>query len=803
MGTLMQDLRYALRSLRNAPGFAAAAVLTLALGIGANTAIFSVVDAVLLRPLPFPASDRLVRVWGLHPQIGRESASLPDFLDWRSQATSLEGLSALSNARFTLTGTGEPEMIRGAFVTADFFHTLGVAPLQGRTFLPGEDTRAAAHVVVLGEGFWRDRFGADPRVLGRQLRLNGTSYTVVGVAPAAARLAGPVDAWTTLATDTILGRRSDFLHVVGRLRPGASTERAREELVTIMRRLEARFPETNTSWSADVQPLRDATVGPVRTALVIFMAAVALVLLIACANVANLMLARAAAREHEIVIRTALGASRGRVLRQLLTESVLLALIGGVLGVLLAAWGVQALGSVQPDTLPRVEEIGLDGRALAFALVLSVATGLLFGLAPAARLSGRAFSGGLRDGNRSVAGGRGLRNLRGGLVLAEVAVAFVLLVGAGLLVRSFDRLLRVEPGFRTDGLFTARVLLPRTKYGEPAKQTAFYERIVGSLTAMPGVTSAAAVSDAPLGDSPPYLSFDIEGQAARQRGTVQDAEVFSASPTYFTTLRIPLVQGRPFGDADRADGLPVAIINRTLARRYFGDRSPVGARLTFEDATDSTAQWMTVVGVVGDIHHAGLSDPPYPQVYLPLAQSPERWMVLVARTRSADPLALGPATRSALASIDPDLALSQVTTMEQRIAGVTARPRISALVLGSFALTALLLAAIGIYGVISYGVIQRTRELGIRMALGAGSRSVLTLVLREAMTPVAAGIAVGVLAAWAATRVLRSLLFQTGTTDVTTFLGVTLFLTSAALTACYLPARRAALSDPAVALRVE
>jgi putative ABC transport system permease protein len=800
MDTLLHDLRYALRALRHHSGFTLTAVLTLGLGIGANVAIFSAVNAVLLRPLPFERPDRLVRVWGLHPQIGRESASLPDFLDWRAQSPSLASLSALANTRFTLTGTGGPEMIRGALVTADFFQTLGVMPLRGRAFAAGEDRRAAARVVVLGEPLWRRRFGGDSSVLGRSINLNGTAHTVVGIAPASARIQGPVDAWTTLIIDTTLGRRSDFLHVIGRLKPGVSVARGQTELAAVARRLSDRYPETNTNWSVDVVPLRDAMVGPVRTALLLFAVAVGLVLLIACANVANLMLARATAREHEVVIRTALGASRSRLVRQLLTESVLLALLGGGLGVLLAGWGVQALRSLEPGTLPRADEIGLSGHVLAFALVLSVGTGLLFGLAPATRLSS---GGGLGGGTRAVAGGPGLRSLRGALVLGEVALAFVLLVGAGLLVRSFDQLLRVDPGFRTDGLFTARLLLPRIKYPEESKQAAFLEQLVERVSAMPSVRSAAVVSDAPLGDSPSYLAFSIEGQPEAPPGDVHDVEQFSASPSYFGTLGIPLVQGRPFDASDRADRPPVAIVNQAAMRRYFGDRSPLGQRLTFDAPTDSVVHWMTIVGVVGDIHQAGLGEPPYPQVYVPVAQDPGRWMVLVARTDARDPLTLGPATLRTVASLDPDLALSQLTTMEQRISETTRRPRVSAIVLAGFAVTALLLAAIGIYGVVSFGVLQRTRELGIRMALGAREGTVLAMVLRQGMAPVVVGITAGMAAAWAATRVLRNVLFQVGATDPATFLAVTLFLSGAALLACYLPARRAARSDPVAALRAE
>jgi putative ABC transport system permease protein len=799
---MLQDIRYALRSLRHHPVFALTAILTLALGIGANTAIFSAVNGVLLRPLPFREPDRVIEVWGQHPTIGRESASLPDFLDWRAQAPAFASLSALANTRFTLGGAGEPEMIRGAMVTADFFRTLGVDPVRGRGFLPGEDTRAAPRVVVLGESLWHRRFAGDPAVVGQVIQLNGKPYTVVGIAPATARIQGPVDAWTPYAIDTVLGRRSDFLHVIGRLAPGASLDRARDELTTVARHLAEQYPESNTGWSVELLPLRDAMVGDVRPALLLFMLAVGLVLLIACANVANLMLARAVAREQEMAIRTALGASRRRLLRQLLTESVLLALVGGGLGVILAAWGVQGLNAT-PGVLPRVEEIGIDGRVLAFALLLSLATGLGFGLLPAARVAAGALGGGLREGSRGIAGGRGLRRIRNGLVLAEVALAFVLLVGAGLLLRSFDRLTRVEPGFRPDGLLTARLLLTGRSYAEEPHQAAFLEQAMTGLAAVPGVRSAAIVSDAPLGDAPPYVALSLEGRPSPARGVVQDVELFSATSSYFGTLGIPLLEGRLFGPTDRPATPLVAVINRTMVHRFFQDRSPLGLRFTFDEPTDTAARWITVVGVVGDIRHAGLSESPYPQVYLPVAQAPGRWMVLVARAAGRDAEGLAPAMRRIVSALDPTLALSDVTTMEQRIASVTRWPRLSAVVLGGFAGTALLLAAIGIYGVVSYGVLQRTREVGVRMALGAGTRTVLAMVLRQGMAPVLIGLLAGMVGAWAGARLLRRLLFEVGAGDPLTFVAVTLFMTAAAALACYLPARRAARSDPVTALRAE
>jgi putative ABC transport system permease protein len=798
---MLQDIRYALRSLRQHPVFALTAILTLALGIGANTAIFSAVNGVLLRPLPFRQPDRVIRVWGHHPTIGRESASLPDFLDWRAQAPAFASLSALANTRFTLGGSGEPEMIRGAMVTADFFRTLGVDPVRGRGFLPGEDTRAAPRVVVLGETLWHRRFAGDPAIVGQAVQLNGKPYTVVGIAPATARIQGPVDAWTPYAIDTVLGRRNDFLHVIGRLAPGASLDRARDELATAARHLAEQYPETNSRWSVELLPLRDAMVGDVRPALLLFMLAVGLVLLIACANVANLMLARAVAREQEMAIRTALGASRARLLRQLLTESVLLALVGGALGVVLAAWGVQGLTAI-PGALPGVDQIGIDGRVLAFALLLSLVTGVGFGLLPAARVAGGTVGGGLRGGSRAI-GGPGLRRIRSGLVLAEVALAFVLLIGAGLLIRSFDRLTRVEPGFRTEGVLTARLLLTGPGYVEEPRQAAFLQQTLDGVAALPGVASAALVSDAPLGDGPPYVSFTLEGRPAPAPGVVQDVELFSASSSYFGTLAIPLLEGRLFDPTDRAETPLVAVVNRALVRRFFQDRSPLGQRLTFDEPTDSAARWITVVGVVGDIHHAGLSEAPYPQVYLPVAQAPGRWMVVVARAAGRNAEALAPAMRRVVASLDPNLALSDVRTMEQRISSATLWPRLSAVVLGGFAGTALLLAALGIYGVVSYGVLQRTREVGVRMALGAGARTVLAMVLRQGMAPVAFGLLAGMVGAWAGARLLRRLLFEVGAADPLTFLAVTVFMTLAAALACYLPARRAARADPVAALRAE
>ena len=800
MHILWQDLRYAVRSLARSPGFAVAAIATLAIGIGGTTAIFSVVNGVLLRPLPFARSERLVGVWGHHVTIGRETASLPDFLDWRRESRAVEDMAAFANTRFNLAGDGEPEVVRGAAATANLLPLLGLAPSAGRAFTADEERAGAARVVLLGDGFWRRRFGARPDVLGRTLQLSGVPHTVVGIAPPALRLQQEVDVWTPLVTDTVLGRRNDFLTVVGRLRAGATLAQAQEELTTVARRLAVEYPASNAGWGVELVALQEQMVGAVRPALLVFMGAVALVLLIACANVANLMLARVTAREREVTIRAALGASRGRLARQLLTESAVVALAGGALGLLLAVWGVQGLRTLQPGTIPRAEEVGIDPAALLFALGVSLLTGLLFGLLPALRVVRRDPRAGLQASSRGSTGGTGVRSTRGALVLAEVALAFMLLIGAALLIRSFSRLQEVDPGFAGQGILTARLSFPRNAYAEPEQRVAFAERLMERLRATPGVRAAALVSDPPLGGSAPYWAFSVEGVEPPAAEVVQDAVVFSAGPGYFETVGIPLADGRLPAASDRADAPPVAVVSRSLARRYWPDRSPLGARITFGDPADTASTWMTIVGVVGDVRQASLAEAPYPQVYLPYAQLPVRSIVITARGPS-DPLTLLPALKARVAELDPGLPLSQVATMDQVVTATLARPRVNAVLLGGFALVALALAAVGIYGVIAYGVVQRTRELGIRMALGAGSEQLLRLVVRQGMAPVLAGVALGAVGALAGGRALESLLFGVGAADPLTFAAVTAFLLLVAFAASYLPARRAARSDPMVALR--
>jgi putative ABC transport system permease protein len=797
---VLHDIRYALRTLHRHRVFALTAILTLGLGIGANTAIFSAVNGVLLRPLPYPDPDRILTIWGRHPAIGRESASLPDFLDWR-KARSFSGMAAWANAAFTVTGTGEPEVVSGALVTPNYFRVLGAPIPLGRDFRDDE-ARGAARVVVLSQGYWQRAYGGRSDIVGSRITLGGVPYTIVGAGARGLALPAEVDIWAPFQTDTTLGRRNDFLQVIGRLAPGATAETAEVELATIARRLEAEYPASNAGWGVELIGLHERIVGEIQPALLVFLGAVALVLLIACANVANLMLVRVAARERELTIRAALGASRRRLVRQLLTESVLLALAGGVLGLGLAVWGVSALRALDPGTLPRLDAVRLDARALAFALVLSVGTGLLFGVVPAVRARRFDLRGGLAEGGRALSGARSAARTRSALVLAEVALASVLLVGAALLLRSFVGLTRVDPGVSVDGILTARVTLPRSRYDDPARQVAFADALLDRARALPGVASAALGSAAPVDDAVPYWAIALAGVEQPPPDVVQDAVVYRASPEYFHTFGLPLIRGRLFEASDRTDRAPVAIVSQGLAQRYWPGGDPVGSRLTFGDPTDSATSWMTVVGVVGDVRQDGAVSPAYPQIYVPFAQLSNRSVVVALRT-GRNPLALAAPLKQALAGVDPSLALSQVTTMEQRVASTLARPRVNALLLAGFAATALVLAALGIYGVIAYSVVQRTRELGIRVALGASADAVLGMVMRQGLTPVMIGLAIGLGVAAAGSRVLRSLLYGVTATDLATYGAVAAFLTAVAAAASYVPARRAARSDPVQALRAE
>ena len=807
MDTLFQDLRFALRGLLRRPGFTAAVVATLALGIGANAAIFSVVNAVLLRPLPYADPERLVMVWGRYPDFGRTGTSLPDFTDWRNGTTgTFEEMAALHSAPFNLTGLGEPEQLKADRVSANFFRTLGVRPMLGRGFLPEEErTGGDDDVVVLSHGFWQRRFAGDAGVVGRSIQLSGRPYTVIGIAPQGFRFLHDVDLWAPARIDTasmMQRRRSEYLGVFGRLKPGVTVERAGSELAGVLERVAAEFPETNSRLQSEVVSMKEDLVGKVRPALLVFSGAVGLVLLIACANVANLLLARAAAREREVAVRVALGAARGRLVRQLLTESVLIALVGAAVGLLIAVWAVSALRAGSPEgLLPRLGEVRVDPAVVAFSIALAIGTGLLFGLAPALRLASGTLHDSLKEGSRGAAGGAQTR-FRNGLVLGEVAVAVVLLVGAGLLIRSFERLNRVDPGFKPERVLTYGVVLPRSRYGEIAQLPPVYTQLLERTRQIPGVQSVALSNDIPM-QGAGYVTFAIEGRPQTTDGQVtEDVQPFSVTSDYFRTLGIPLRRGRLIEPQDVEGAPQVAVINEEMQRRYFVGRDPIGLRVTFGDPADTSSTWFTVVGVVGNVAQEGLTAKPYAQLYRPLMQAPQRGMWVTVRT-AGEPSSVAGAARAALKAVDPDLPANDVRTMEDRISENIAQPRVSVALLGGFSSIALVLAAIGIYGVVSYTVVQRTREIGIRMALGARPEGVLRLVIGQGLVPVAAGVVLGLVLALAATRLMRSLLFGVSATDPLTFAFVALFLGLVALVATYFPARRATRVDPLEALRYE
>ncbi|HKG90587.1 MAG TPA: ABC transporter permease, partial [Gemmatimonadaceae bacterium] len=702
MDSLLRDLKFTLRTLSRAPAFTAAVAITLALGIGANAAIYSVINGVLLKPLPYAEPERLVMVWGNHTTIGRETASWPDFADWRGGTTAFEQLAGSGNIALNLgSDTGEPERVRGNRVTSNWLQTFGARPLMGRGFTTADEVWGSHRVVVLSYGLWQRRFGSNPQIVGQAITMNGLPYTVVGVAQPGFRFPETAELWVPLSFDPSRpppGRRADFLTVVGRLKPGATVERAQAELSAIMKRLVAEYPQSNTGWSAEVVSLHDQVVGGVKRALLVFAGAVGLVLLIACANVANLMLARAAAREREIAVRASLGAGRGRIARQLLTESVILSLIGGGLGLLMAVWGVSALRALRPGNLPRLDEIGVDGGVLAFTAAISVLTGMVAGLAPLLRLTRSELSSSLREGSRGAAGGR-LDRVRGGLVMSQVALALVLLTGAGLLVKSFSRLVGVDPGFRGDDVLTFAVSLSPTKYAEEPRVVAFYQQLEARLAALPGVRTVGATSSLPMGGGFSYLSFLVRGRPVPDPSVVQDAAVSAVTPGFFETLRIPLRAGRLLDASQDGPGTPqTVVINETMAQRFWRGTSPLGQRLSRGDTSE--AGWYTVVGVVGNTRIEELTREPYPQIYFSAPQVGTRTLTLVAKT-SGDPLRLAGAARREVAALDRDLPVFELTTMEERLARSVSRPRVNLTLLAVFATVALALAAVGIYGVMS------------------------------------------------------------------------------------------------------
>jgi putative ABC transport system permease protein len=804
---LLHDLRYAARLQRKNPGFTIIAIIALALGIGANTAIFSVVNTVLLRPLPYKDPERLVMVWEDATKSGypRDTPAAANFVDWRDQSQNFEGMAAIADESFNLTGSGDPERLEGRRVSANMFPLLGVDPQIGRVFTAAEDQPGAQRVVVLSYALWQRRFGGDPGIIGQSLTLNGESHVVVGVMPARFQFPSSDDqAWVPIAlTQQEAGNRNrHYLEVVGRLRPGVSLAQAQSEMSTIAARLQQQYPQSNAELGAVVQPLQEHLVGDIKPALLVLLGAVGLVLLIACANVANLLLARAAVRQKEIAVRVALGAKRSRLIRQFLTESVLLSTLGGVVGLAIAYGGLILLKAFIPENISQAREISIDLKVLAFTFLVSVATGLIFGLAPAIQAARFNQIDTLKEGGRDAATGGSGKRLRGLLVTAEVAISLVLLIGAGLLINSFLRLRNVDPGFRTDNLLTMKIVLPEPKYEEMERRSAFYTELVNRVQSLAGVRSAAVTSNLPLYRQGNSISIGIEGQPAPPPGQERIIVTRIISPRYFDTMSIPVLQGRGLTEQDTETTPNVVVISETMARRYWPGEDAVGKRIAV-GRIRKPADWIQVVGVAKDVRQFELNAEPKPQMYLTYRQAgffDSR--DLVVKT-DVDPASMAATVRKAVWEIDKDQPVSNIQTMDQILADSIARQRFSMLVLAIFAAVALVLAGVGIYGVMSYSVAQRTHEIGIRMALGAQTGAVLKLAVGYGMKLVIAGIAIGLVAAFALTRVMSTLLFGVTATDPTTFTLISLLLIAVAVVASYVPARRATRVNPIIALRYE
>jgi predicted permease len=809
--TLIADARYALRVMRKNPGFAAIAILTLALGIGANTAIFSVVYAVLLKPLPYPAPNQLVVVFDAKPQEGVNftGVSYMDFEDVRAQNNVFTELAGNQEHDLTVTGRGEPFVADTAVVTAGLFEVLQVAPLMGRTFVPEDGRPGTAPVAIISEKLWRSRFSADPHVVGSSINLDKRSFTVIGImrngfhSPILIR---NQDIWVPTPDDPVFGgwmtrRSGHWLSVIGRLKPGVSIAQAQAEMDGISRRLAAEFPKDNAGWSIRVAPLQSTIVSDERPALLLLLGAVALVLLIACANIANLLLSRATSRAKEMSVRIALGAGRGRIVRQLLTESAALGLLGGVGGTSLAYWGVRVLGSLLPSDLAKMQDIRVDGWVLAFALLLSVAASFVFGLAPALFAAGSDVQKTLREGSGRAGAGGGRQNARTILAAAEIALAMVLLVGAGLLVRSFIAMTAVSPGFSSQHLVKAEVSLPQFEYSTPQQWSAFGDDLLARIQAEPGMRDSAIGLPLPLVHPFVNLGFEIEGSPAPPSSQTRTANYVAASPEYFRVMEIPLLQGREFTREDVASTPRVTIISEAMARIYFPNQNPIGKRLIFGFPPNGEAP-REIIGVVGNVRDVELRQAPAAMMYVPFAQAPFWGTVVVVRT-NLSVAAVAEAIQRDAHAIDKDLPVTDIGAIPQLVDATLEQPRFQTLLLGLFSGLALTLAAVGIYGVISYSVIQRTHEIGIRMSLGAQPSQVLRLVMGQGAKLALAGIVVGIAAALALTRLMRSLLFEVSPADPLTFAGIAVLLVAVALTACYIPARRAMRVDPMTALRYE
>lgn len=817
--SLIQDLRFGLRMLRKSPGFTVVVVLTLALGIGANTAIFSVIYAVLLKALPYPQADRLAMVYEKvslpNYQSDRNLASPGNYSDWLAQNTVFDGMAAYKERSFNVTGTGEPLRVEGELVSAGFFSVLQVNAALGRVFLPGEDRPGSSHVIVIRDSLWRSLFGSDPHVLGKKILLDDQSYEIVGVMPPGFNFPDPDDEiWSPMALSPadLNNRGSHFLHVFARLRPGVTLAHARTKMNLIARHLTELYPQSNTGQTVNILPLHEDIAGPLRPALLVLIGAVSLVLLIVCANTANLLLARASVRHREMAVRLALGAGRARVVRQLLTESVLLALFGCAFGVLLAHWCLGVIKILSASNLPRTEEFSLSAPVILFSAAISVMAGIAFGVSPALQAIRGNIQDALQAGARESAAASRLRT-RSLLVVLETALGFVVVIGAGLLLRSFLRIEEVQLGFQPEGVLTFRVIPRGERYDQMTQRTMFYQQVLERIRALPGVKSEAAVTFIPLTGAIGTKGFTIEGRAPTGPGQIPMAGYDMVTPEYFHTLRVPLLEGRDFSWRDSSQTQPVVIINEAIAKRYWPGEDPLGKRF-HQGGPDDNFPWMTIVGVVANFREFSPTVEPEPTMYFPITQFPKPsgtddssagapilrdWVV---RT-SGDPVRIASSIRSAVWAVDKNLPVTRIQTMEEVRSISVASHRMHVLLFGLFAALALVLAAIGIYGVLAYSVAQRTREIGIRLALGAHANDVLRLVVRQGMRLAAFGVLLGWIGALALTRLMAGMIYGISSTDSVTFVAVATLLGFVAVAACYIPARRAMRVDPMVALRYE
>jgi putative ABC transport system permease protein len=816
MEAFLQDLRYGIRMLAKRPVITFVMLVTLALGIGANTAIFSVVNAVLLRPLPYKDPDRLVRVYGNKTLVGNDHTwiSAPDFADYQSRNQVFEELAAHRLDFFNITGGSDPEQIIGAFVTTNFFSALGADPAIGRTFLLQEGQAGADRVIILGHGLWQRRYGGDSGILGKTVTINNAGFAVVGVMPADFRsVEAGVNFWipisldgsdviripSSFTTDDMRSRKLHFLSAFARLKPGVTLEQAQSAMQIIASELEQQNPSTNTGWSANVVAMHEDVVGDIRTALLVLLGTVGFVLLIACANMINLLFALATTRRKEIAIRRAMGAGQARVIRQLLTENLLLAVTGGLLGFLLAYWGVGALVALSGDSVPRSQEIQVDGWVLGFTSLVSVLIGVILGLAPALQASRPDVNEALKEGARGSVGGVGRHRIRSILVISELALSLLLLIGSSLMIKSFLRLREINAGFRPERLLTMYVSPAETRYPEDHQKVAYFRQILQEVETLPGVQSAAVAFYVPLSGSSPFFPFTIDGRPPLNPGETLTASYNAISSDYFRAAGIPLLEGREFTEQDAEKSPPVVIINGRMARRFWPDENPLGKHITLSIREPESRE---IVGVVGDIKHTRLIDDPTPEIYVPYLQQPWASMGLLART-SGEPLSMTNGIRNRIRVVDENLPVSDVRSMDEIISSSVSQPRFNTVLLSVFAALALVLASVGIYGVMAYSVSQRTHEISVRMAMGAQQRQVLTMVLRQGIVLALSGVGIGLIAAYILTRVMSSLLYEVSATDTFVFLATSLTLVLITLVASYIPARKATRVDPVLALREE